>query len=153
MAHISELHTPTAEHPQHLQRMILGGLVLRDTLHPQYPAMQYDIPQGISVDIPKGFPIAHMQFPDGILDMDTLKEIIVNAQGFHVPPSIDIFVEFPEDEAQGIVLRSTNAVVTQLLQFYGETHVQQGFKVYQEFRPPYTIIQTPIEYTTTSVDA
>ena len=138
MTHISEINKVN-EKPVHLNRLVIGGLTLRDTYHTERPARTYDIPEGIAVDIPLEIPLAKLKFSDGTVDMDTLKQLIVNAKGFHIPESIGISFEFPIDGSPTKII-TTNHVATEIIQFYVEANQPYGYVIHQNFEQPSVLI-------------
>jgi hypothetical protein len=141
MTHIQEAVNRSDAEPK-LAHLSIGGLTLRDThvtRRPQEHVYEYRIPEGIELELPDSYPIAHLSFPDGVIDMDMLREMTMNATSFSIPPEITICITFNHNSNHRI--DASDPVTAQLLSFYAETHPGK-FTITQTLERPSVFFET-----------
>lgn len=111
----------TADHPAQsdaLHAVDLSGLELRDQATPSHHRLR--IPHGVLLDIPSESPLSTIKFTDGSLGMDELKQLLLVADGFHLPSECPVVLTFASDGAISVSVHDT--LSQQLLQYFVETH-------------------------------
>lgn len=130
MTHI-EATVTLPNHPGELRPMDLSGLELRDQATPSHHRLR--IPHGVILDIPSESPLSTIKFTDGSLGMDELKQLLLVADGFHLPAECPVVLTFAQDGAISVSVHDT--VSQQLLQYFVETH-PQDIVIHHDFSNP-----------------